>query len=521
VAEEALRKSEEKLRNILENVQDIIFQLTPEGFIQYVSPNLEILYGYDPKNLIGKHFSETTPETEITEINEALEKVLQGKTVRNMEIKQKSSDGTITIMETTISPVKKQGKIVAVQGIMRDITDRKKAEEERRKIQEQLNRMQKMDSLGALAGAVAHDLNHILAGLVTYPDLLLREMKTDDPLRQKIESIKESGQRAAAIVDDLLNIARGGITISEVVNVNDVITECLESPEIKLLQKNFSNVSIEIDLDPDLHNILSSKINVLKILYNLINNGVEAMPHGGVLLISTSNKKYTEPGIGYEVIAPGDYVELQVLDTGTGIDQNDLSRIFEPYFTKKVLGRSGTGIGLAVLWSIVKDHNGFVDVKSEIGKGTTFSIYIPVTSEKVDVKKRGKKAKDLDGSGEKLLLVDDEKELRTSLSEILRSLNYNTSMAASGEEALEYLSKKKVDLILLDMFLGPGIDGLETLKRIKKIIKSPKVIIISGYSSSEKIMQTEKLSVCCFIKKPFTIDELGSAIKKALKNPQS
>ncbi len=402
--------------------------------------------------------------------------------------------------------------------IISQIILHKKAEQKVKLLEEQYIRAQKMESMGKLAGAVAHDLNHILTGLVTYPDLLLLDMPQDNPLRDKIINIKKSGQRAAAVVEDLLNIARGGMTVSEILNLNEMIEEFLNSTEIRQLKRANPGIVIDTQFDHMLKTVSCSKIQIIKILNNLIINAVDAMPDGGRLLISTVNASIDETIKKFEEIYPGEYVQLSISDTGIGIPEEDIPKIFEPYYTKKVLGRSGSGIGLTVVWNIVKDHDGYIDVESEEGGGTDFYIYLPMTMGQVEKLELKQSFDEYNGNGESVLIVDDEESLRRNGSNILKIFNYQPAACASGEDAIEYLKRNKTDLILLDMLLGKGMDGLETFKEIKKINPDQKVIIVSGYSASSKIQEAQKLGAGQFVKKPFTIEELGIAVKKELSN---
>ena len=405
---------------------------------------------------------------------------------------------------------------VRMVGTVQDISERKKTEEERINLEEQLIQSQKMESMGRLAEAVAHELNQVLTGLVTYPDILLLDMEKDDPLREKIENIKKSGQTAAAIVEDLLSIARGGVADTEALNINNIIIDYTDSPEIKQIKKYNPDVIFNTELDPFLLNIISSEVQILKILHNLTNNAVEAMLNDGRVLISTVNKNIEKPVKGYEYVPKGEYVLLCVSDTGIGIPEVDIKKIFEPYYTKKVLGRTGSGIGLTVVWNIVKEHNGFIDVISEVGNGTVFHIYFPVTEDKIVKNDKIFRMEEYIGNGETVLIIDDEENQREIVINLLKKLNYSPAAVSSGEEAIEYLKINKVDLLMLDMLLGEGMDGLDTYKKIRKICHNQKVIIISGFSASDNIKEAQKLGAGEFVKKHITVEEIGMVIKKEL-----
>jgi len=515
-AEDELAKERNQLRTLIDTLPDLIYIKDRKGrFITCNKATAEALGKSKPEEIIGNTDFDFI-EHDLAEqfFAEEQEIIATGKPMvnKNTQNPEKTTWG----LNTKVPFYDIGDKIGGLVCINHDITGLKKAEEEKERIQKQLNRVQKMDSMGRLAGAVAHDLNHILAGLVTYPDIILMDMDEDDPMQEKIEAIKESGKRAADVVEDLLNIARGGIGTFEVININDVIEEATNSPEIMLVRDNNPDVIIETELEPDINNIICSKVHVVKILYNLINNAAEAIEGKGQLSIKTQNRELFKPVHGYENIQPGKYIVLSVSDTGVGISEDDLQKIFEPYFTKKVLGRSGSGIGLTVVWNAVKDHGGFIDIKSKTGAGTVFNIYFPVTEEELVQEEEKIELDKITGNRETILVVDDEEALRESLYEILKDLNYLPVTCSSGEEALIYLRTHEVDLMLLDMILEPEMDGLETYKEIKKFKPDQKVILISGYSASEKILETQNLGAGEFLKKPFTIAEIGQAINKEL-----
>jgi signal transduction histidine kinase len=257
--------------------------------------------------------------------------------------------------------------------------ERKKAEDEQRILQARLQRAQRMEAVGTLAGGVAHDLNNVLTGIVSYPDLLLLEIPEESPLRESILAIKKSGQKAVAIVQDLLTLARRGVAVTEVLNLNNIISEYLKSPEFEKLRFHYPKVKVESNFEKDLLNVLGSPVHISKTVMNLVSNAAEAMPDGGTMIISTKNRYIDRPVRGYDCVEEGDYVTLTISDTGIGISSEDMERIFEPFYAKKVMGRSGAGLAMAVVWETVKDHSGYIDAQSVQGKGTTFTLYFPVT----------------------------------------------------------------------------------------------------------------------------------------------
>ena len=322
-----------------------------------------------------------------------------------------------------------------------------------------------MEAIGTLAGGVAHDLNNILSGIVSYPELLLMHLPEDSLLRKPISTIKKSGEKAASIVNDLLTLARRGVVVTEVVNLNDVVSEYLRSPEYEKLKSYHPAYRVETNFEKDLLNILGSPVHLSKTVMNLVSNAAEAMPEEGEIFISTENRYLDSPLKAYDNIKEGDYVVLTVSDTGEGISSQDLKRIFEPFYTKKVMGRSGTGLGMAVVWGTVKDHKGYIDIETTEGKGTTFTLYFPVTRKKPAEDESILSIEEYKGKGESVLVVDDVEEQRTIASDLLKELGYSVTTVSSGEEAVDYMKNHSPDLLILDMIMDPGIDGLGDLQK--------------------------------------------------------
>ncbi len=395
--------------------------------------------------------------------------------------------------------------------------ERIRADEQRRQLEERLARSQKMESLGLLAGGVAHDLNNVLSGIVSYPELMLMDLPAGDPLRKPVEGIQRSGQKAAAIVQDLLALARRGVTQTQVLNLNhEVVQDYLDSPEFETLRSYYPFVIIEKRLAPDLLNIMGSPIHLKKTVMNLVSNAAEAQPKGGRIVISTENRYIDRPLGGYEHVTEGDYVVLRIEDYGTGIAPEDLNRIFEPFYTKKIMGRSGTGLGMAVVWGTVQDHHGYINVKSCLGKGTTFELYFPITRKAAKIRPAAVCPSDYRGRGETVLVVDDVEEQRLIVADLLKRLNYRVSTVQSGEAATEYLKDHKADIIVLDMIMDPGIDGLETYRRISSLHPGQKCIIASGFAENQRVQETQRLGAGAYIRKPYTIEKIGLALRAEL-----
>jgi len=517
-AENALRRSEEKYRSILENIEEGYFELDLDGNLIFFNSSLCRITGHTREELLGVNYRQySSPESaeKMLQVFNQISRTGRPLVIADLDIHLK--DGRVITVDLSATPIKTvEDQIVGFRGLMRDVSERKQAERERQKLEMKLQQALKMKAIGTLAGGVAHDLNNILSGIVSYPDLILMDLPKDSPLRDPLQIIQESGKKAAAIVQDLLTLARRGVSISEVVNLNDIINEYLASPQLAKLKSFHPLVEVQAQLDSALLNIIGSPVHLSKTVMNLISNAAEAMPNGGTVLLKSENKYIDRPVKGYDDVEEGDYVVLTVSDSGIGIAQEEISRIFEPFYTKKVMGRSGTGLGMAVVWGTVKDNKGYIHMESELHKGTTFKLYFPVTRKQNIDRYLDKKSVDYLGKGESILVVDDVKEQREIASKILSQLGYSVKTAESGEHAVELLKKDTVDLVVLDMIMPPGIDGLEAYKRIIAIHPNQKAIVASGYSETDRVKEAQSLGAGKYVKKPYTVEKIGMAVKAEL-----
>ena len=491
---------------ILSNMSEGILELTLEAKIVYANPTAIFLIGIPEEMLLASNFTELFSRTDRERIKRLLDEM--GDTPQTIT---ENSPMILNGKQVSLNilPVKDEEN-ESITIILNDVTERKRMEA-------QLQRAQKMEAIGTLAGGVAHDLNNILSGLVSYPELILTDLPEDSPLRKPILTIKNSGEKAATIVQDLLTLARRGVSSMEVVNLNHIINEYLNSPEHEKLKLFHPDVQLETYLEEDLLNILGSPVHLSKAIMNLVSNAAESMPGGGKVSISTQNRYIDGPIRGYDNVAEGDYTTLTVSDTGIGISPEDMESIFEPFYTKKTMGRSGTGLGMAVVWGTVKDHEGYIDVKSAKGKGTIVILYFPVSRKELTKKKPGLSIEDYMGKGESVLVVDDVEEQREIASRILKRLSYSVTSVSSGEEAVDYMKGNSASLLLLDMIMDPGIDGLETYKRILELHPNQKAIIVSGFSETERVKEAQRLGAGAFVKKPYLLEKIGIAVRGELE----
>ena len=521
---EQLTESEKALEQS-ENLYRTLFNLSPaivglskleDGTLVDVNDAYLDISGFTREEIVGK----TSVSLGFWEYNDDYEMVREelsrngGFVNREIRYRFKNREKIHdTIQSARVVEIMGNKYVVAVT---QDITGRKQAENDKRILEERLQRAEKMEALGLLAGGVAHDLNNALGIVAGYAELVLMNSNKSSPFRTDLMNIMNGSMKAAEIVQDLLTMARRGVAGRNVLNLNKIIVDCQQSPEFRKIYSYHPGVKIITDIEPDLLNISGSSVHLSKILYNLVLNAGEAMPKGGEVIIKTANRYLDMPVEGYDMVREGDYVVLTVTDTGEGIQGADLKRIFEPFYTKKFMGKSGTGLGLSIVWGTVKDHNGYINVESEVGKGTTFTLYFPVTRSEITKDVLPASMSEYMGNSESILIVDDIKEQRDLAALMLKKLNYNVESVSSGEEAVAYLKKNRIDMIILDMIMDPGMDGLDTYRSIIENQPEQKAIIVSGFSESERVTAAQKLGAGVYVKKPYIMEKLGLAVKEEL-----
>ena len=398
---------------------------------------------------------------------------------------------------------------------IRDITKRKENEEALDRIQKKLAQAERLETAGSIAGHIAHDFNNLLTPLLGYPDLIVDELPPDSQSRSDLMLIKKTAQQIADINQQLLALSRRGYYEQSVLNVNAVIRDL-----VQVLHREASAAGIEIaaKLAPDVMNIKGGSEQLARVFENLCRNGMEAMAGGGTLGISTENVYLETPAGSIETISPGEYVCVTVTDSGHGIPEKIMSRIFDPFFTtKQATRRRGSGLGLSVVHSIVKDHAGFVDVESAVGVGSSFRLFFPICRDEIaEVEKEG------DHTGSETILVVDDDQLQIEVtSRILTKLGYRTISAQSGEDAVSISENcaragEFPALIVLDMVMGGGIDGAETFRRIKEINPAQRCIILSGYVETDTVSKAQALGAGPYIRKPVSMGKLGRLVRMEL-----
>ncbi|HBZ01475.1 MAG TPA: hypothetical protein DEO84_09180, partial [candidate division Zixibacteria bacterium] len=513
-AEAALRTSEERFRRLVEDLgEGVVIADLDENF-SYVNPAAERIFGISNKQVDGINFFDFLPESQkliILSNNEFRKKSM----TTTYEIDILRTDGSRRSLIITGSPLwGPDNQLEGTLGVIRDITEIKQAEVHKRELEEKLERAQRMESLGLLAGGVAHDLNNILCPVVGYAGLLMRELPGDSKMATKIGKMAKAAEDASAVIQDLLTLARRGRYEMQPLEINQVIRQYLESASFENLKDRNPNITISIDLSSTTGIMLGSDSHIAKVIMNLVTNAFEAMPTGGKFTIVTERANINRLYSGFQNIDEGEYVIVRVKDTGAGIADDDIEKIFEPYFSKKKMGRSGSGLGLSVVYGIVKDHKGYYDIVSKVGKGTEFILYFPASEEKLAPGKMVKN--EIKAGNETILIVDDSPEQRELASEILANLGYTVHTAENGHQAVLFISKQSVDLIILDMIMEPDFDGLDTYQEILKICPNQKALVVSGFSATNRVQEMQTLGAGGYVKKPYSLGVLAQAIRKEL-----
>jgi PAS domain S-box-containing protein len=509
--------SEERYRSLYDNAPTPYFSIDARnGIILNCNLAAVRLLGHTRVQLLGSqwcdYFSQDADNrTRAVRIDCALK---QGQPILRKEVKFVRRDGQSVWTDLSMEPFRNAaGEVVEGRCVLIDTTERKMLEQK-------LRHAQKMEAVGTLAGGVAHDLSNILAAIVSYPDLLLMDIEVGSPLIDPLNKIRSAGLRATVIVQDLLSLARLGLPLSEVVDFNAIVGLFMRSPELESLQIHHPKVTIFADLEENLTAIKGSTVHLLKSLMNIVNNAAEAMPDGGNIRIVTRHLEVAsnDPRQQQNKAAAGRYVVVSVVDNGAGIATEDMGRIFEPFFTTKVMGRSGTGLGMAIVWATVQDHKGFIEVSSEVGTGTTIDLFFPATDEIRAPRTVTPQVENSMGHGECILIVDDEADHREIATKMLTRLGYQAVAVADAQAALAQLQQHPADLLLLDMVLDADMDGLALYRRILAIRPTQKAIIVSGFSETHRVKQALELGAGGYIKKPYALKDIAAAVSHSLRH---
>jgi len=517
-----LEVSERTFRELVQGASSAILRSDPQGKLTFINRFAENLFGFSKEEIVGKHVIGTILPDEETD-RRGLARLLarlqeDPERPRVTETRNLHRSGREIWIAWTYRPMfGDDGTLREVLAIGNDITELRAARKEKEILASRLERSGRMEAVGTLAGGVAHELNNILSGIVSYPELLLMDLPADSSWRKPVETIQRAGEKAAKIVQDLLLLSRRGVSVTEPLTVNRIVRTYLDGREHRELTARHTNVRVDLSLPEGLPPIPASQERLIRALQSLVHYGFQAMPEGGALRIETEHVSLTREYVGYEPVKPGDYVLLRVSDEGPALTWDHLERIFEPFYATKMLKRPGTGLGLPVVWGIVKDCGGFVDVRTRPEIGTAFTLYLPAAKDPggtTGANDAGQTS--ILGRGESVLVVDDIPDQRIIAERILSRLNYRPVTLESGEAAVAYLEGHDADLVILDMVMEPGMDGLDTFRAILAARPGQKAILASGYSENDRVREARRLGAGAYLKKPYNVETLGRAVRAEL-----
>lgn len=502
----ALHSTEEKFKTIVESLHECVWETNLDGEITYISPRIKEILGYAPKEILLKPINKYILKSDRKKLIREFRRSMQNKTpFSHIAISFLTKNDHKVLLESNGAPILDAEKnVIGFRGASRDITEQKK-------ITEYLRQSEKMETLGQLAGGIAHDFNNQLTGIIGYAELLKTRPLDQERFEKYLSVILKASGRASDLTQKLLAFARKGKHLSEPVDMHHILSEVISILERSIdksivLTKDFKAVSATTIGDPS---------QLQNMLLNIALNSRDAITSQGEIIFATTTVTLNNEDCRQNpFLSPGKYVCIKITDNGSGMDNETMKHIFEPFFTTKEKG--GTGMGLAAVYGTIQNHNGHIEVESSPGKGTLFSLFLPIIDSKIKhaelVKKEEKPVKNTS-----ILIVDDEAVICDMASEILSNIGYNIHTAANGKEAMNLYSKawQSIDLVLLDMIM-PEMDGQETYAAMRKINPNIRVILWSGFNLDGKAQEIINAGVNKFLHKPFQRNELISAIKEVL-----
>jgi PAS domain S-box-containing protein len=507
--------SEARYRSLLEQANDAILLVGESGIIE-ANRQAEVLLGRPRVEILGRTYEEFVAFAEREKAAVALATLLADGTARTSDRLLVRSDGSNVQVEVSGSLVR-IGEEALILLILRDITERKLAQEEIQRTAELLQRSQKLEAIGRLAGGVAHDFNNILGVIVGYAELAQRQLGGEHPARPRVDQILKAADRATGLTRQLLAFSRRQVMQPRLLDLNRVVTDA----DTMLGRLIGEDIAIGVHTAPGLGTVKADPGQVEQIILNLAVNARDAMPEGGSLTIETSNVDLDEDyAAAHPSVEPGRYVMLAISDTGVGMDGETRRQIFEPFFTTKPEGQ-GTGLGLATVYGIVKQSGGHIWVYSEPGRGTTFKVYLPRFDEPAEFARPGTVAGDAPRGRETILLVEDTETLQEVIRETLEERGYTVLLASNGEEALALAGgegERQIHLLLTDVVM-PRLGGVQLARLLSASRPAIRVLYMSGYTDGAISHHGVLGEGVMLLEKPFTGDKLARAVREALDRP--
>jgi PAS domain S-box-containing protein len=504
------RKREQELVRLaaaVEQTADSILITDVDGNIQYVNPAFERITGYSEAEALGRNARLLRSDKNSSQVYEDLWRTIKRGDIWVGQLTNRRKDGTYFDQHVTISPVRDDsGKVVNYVAVKQDRTAQLQVER-------QLQQSQRLEAIGQLAGGVAHDFNNLLTAILGYSELSLRRLKPDDRIAHHVNEIRKAAERAAALTRQLLAFSRKQILEPRILNLNSVVSD-LNQMLRRLIGEDIDLVT---RFDEDLKSVKADPTKMEQVIMNLIINARDAMPRGGKLIIETHNATMS-PGynVHRQALAAGEYVVLAVTDTGVGMNAETQTHIFEPFFTTKECG-NGTGLGLSMVYGIVKQSEGYIRVRSELGEGTTFEVYLPSVEAVADPQSRPLH-EPIETGSETLLLVEDDSSVRRVTARLLKSAGYIVIEAESGKEALYAISKyPKIDLVISDVVM-PEMGGRELAEKLRHLIPGTRMLFMSGYEDDAVLRAEVAEKEIGFLEKPFTPQTLTRKVRDMIED---
>jgi PAS domain S-box-containing protein len=502
--EKSLRESEERFRALSENAPDIIYTMNLDGAVTYANPAWERILGHGEEELLGRYFTDFVRDEDRRVYRKLFKSIRdEGKPVNNHIGIMLARDGAERVFNMNSAFNRDhEGRVIGIVGTMKDIT-------EMRELEKKFSHAQKMEAIGTLAGGIAHDFNNLLMGIQGYASLTLLNLDPYHPNYERIKQIEGLVQSGADLTRQLLGFARGGRYEVKPSNMNEIIEK-----SVSIFERTKKEITAHRKYAQDIWSAEVDRGQMEQVFMNLFVNAWQAMPGGGEIYLDTENAVLDEEQAPAYAVPAGQYIRINVTDTGTGMDEKTRERIFDPFFTTKEMGR-GTGLGLATVYGIIRGHGGAINAYSEPGHGTTFTLYLPASERMLTTEKV--MAETIAGGTETILLVDDEKMILEVNKELLETMGYVVYAAGSGQEAIAvYLEKgSEIDLVILDMVM-PGISGGETFDRLRQINPEVKVLLSSGYSITGQAQEIMDRGCNGFIQKPFQPEKLSLMVRELL-----